>query len=83
LNLQWVRSCFGLVSQEPVLFDLTIAENIAYGLENIPIEDIINAATKANVHHFIQELPQVSHKKMALSTNLILLSEIFRDMKQK
>ncbi|CAF5025633.1 unnamed protein product, partial [Rotaria sp. Silwood1] len=42
LNIQSVRSHIGLVSQEPILFDLTIAENIAYGLENIPMEDIIN-----------------------------------------
>ncbi|CAF3905306.1 unnamed protein product, partial [Adineta steineri] len=32
LNLQWLRSRLGVVSQEPVLFDLTIAENITYGL---------------------------------------------------
>jgi len=50
----------GLVSQEPILFDLTIAENIAYGLENIPMEDIINAAIKANIHPFIRQLPHVS-----------------------
>ncbi|CAF3691000.1 unnamed protein product [Rotaria sp. Silwood1] len=58
LNLHWVRSHFGLVSQEPILFDLTIAENIAYGLENVPMEDIIDAAKRANVHQFIDQLPQ-------------------------
>ncbi|CAF4379147.1 unnamed protein product, partial [Rotaria sordida] len=58
LNIQWVRSHFGLVSQEPILFDLTTAENIAYGLENVPIEDIINAASRANIHQFIDQLPQ-------------------------
>jgi ABC-type multidrug transport system fused ATPase/permease subunit len=42
------------------LFDLTIAENIAYGLENIPMEEIINAATNANIHQFIEQLPQVT-----------------------
>jgi ATP-binding cassette subfamily B protein len=42
-----------------VLFDLTISENIAYGLENILQEEIINAAIKANIHEFIQTLPQV------------------------
>ena len=59
LNIQWIRSRLGLVSQEPILFDLTIAENITYGLDNIPIEEIINAATKANIHQFIEQLPQV------------------------
>ncbi len=62
MNIQWIRSRFGLVSQEPILFDVTIAENISYGLENISIEDIINAATEANIHSFIQQLPQVKHK---------------------
>ncbi|CAF4035795.1 unnamed protein product [Rotaria sp. Silwood2] len=58
LNLHSLRSHFGLVSQEPVLFNLTIAENIAYGLENVAMEDIINAARKANIHQFIEQLPQ-------------------------
>jgi ATP-binding cassette subfamily B (MDR/TAP) protein 1 len=31
LNIQWLRSKIGIVSQEPVLFDLTIRENISYG----------------------------------------------------
>jgi ABC-type multidrug transport system fused ATPase/permease subunit len=39
---------------------LTIAENIAYGKENVSIEDIIDAATKANINNFIQQLPRVS-----------------------
>ena len=64
MNIQWVRSRLGLVSQEPILFDLTIAENIAYGLENVPIEDIINAARKANIHQFIEQLPQVKQYKI-------------------
>ncbi|CAF4799905.1 unnamed protein product, partial [Rotaria sp. Silwood2] len=63
LNLHSIRSHFGLVGQEPILFDLTIAENIAYGLENIPMEDIINAAHKANIHQFIDQLPQVKQQK--------------------
>ncbi|CAF4765805.1 unnamed protein product, partial [Rotaria sp. Silwood2] len=58
LNIQWVRSHFGLVSQEPILFDLTIAENIAYGLESVRMEDIINAASRANIHQFIEQLPE-------------------------
>ncbi len=66
MNIHWVRSRFGLVSEEPILFDLTIAENIAYGLENVPIEAIIEAATKANIHQFIQQLPQVKLCKTVL-----------------
>ncbi|CAF4849775.1 unnamed protein product [Rotaria sp. Silwood1] len=66
LNIQWLRSCLGLVTQEPILFDLTIAENIAYGRENTSSEDIIDAATKANIHHFIQQLPQGYETKVGM-----------------
>ncbi|CAF3625028.1 unnamed protein product [Rotaria sp. Silwood1] len=66
LNIQWLRSCLGLVSQEPILFDLTIAENIAYGIENTSIEDIIDAAIKANIHDFIQQLPQGYETKVGM-----------------
>jgi ATP-binding cassette subfamily B (MDR/TAP) protein 1 len=51
----------GIVSQEPVLFDRTIAENIAYGdnSREVPMEEIIEAAEKANIHSFISSLPLV------------------------
>ncbi|CAF3022447.1 unnamed protein product, partial [Rotaria sp. Silwood2] len=71
LNLQWVRSRFGLVSQEPILFDLAIAENIAYGLENVPIEDIINAASRANIHEFIDQLSQGYETKVGLKGSFL------------
>ncbi|CAF3211021.1 unnamed protein product [Rotaria socialis] len=60
LNLQWYRSQIGIVSQEPVLFDMSIKENIAYGdnsRDDIPMEEIIAAAQNANIHDFIQTLP--------------------------
>ena len=53
----------GIVSQEPVLFDLSIRDNIAYGdnsRDDIPIDEIIQAAKNANIHDFIQTLPKVS-----------------------
>ncbi|XP_004537388.1 multidrug resistance protein homolog 49 [Ceratitis capitata] len=56
-----LRSGMGLVSQEPVLFDRTIAENIAYGdnfRTDIPMAEIIEAAKKSNIHQFITSLPQ-------------------------
>ncbi|CAF4420485.1 unnamed protein product, partial [Rotaria sp. Silwood2] len=71
LNIHWLRSHFGLVSQEPVLFDLTIAENIAYGLENVPMEHIINAARKANIHQFIDRLPQGYETKVGLKGSFL------------
>ena len=57
LNLKWLRGNIGLVSQEPVLFDTTIAENIRYGKEGTTMEEIEAAAKKANAHDFISELP--------------------------
>ena len=58
----WVRQQLGLVSQEPVLFDLTIRENIAYGdnLRRVSQSEIEAAARKANIHDFIDTLPNVS-----------------------
>uniref|UniRef100_A0A7G3ASY9 ABC-type xenobiotic transporter n=1 Tax=Lutzomyia longipalpis TaxID=7200 RepID=A0A7G3ASY9_LUTLO len=55
-----LRSHVGLVSQEPVLFDRTIAENIAYGdnSRDVPIEEIIEAAKEARIHsEFVTKLP--------------------------
>ena len=57
LNLQWLRSHIGVVSQEPVLFNTTIAENIRYGREDATMDDIVQAAKNANAHDFISQLP--------------------------
>lgn len=60
-GLDSLRSQLGLVSQKPVLFDRTIAENISYGdnfREHIPMTEIIEAAKMANIHEFIKRLPQ-------------------------
>ena len=62
LNVQSLRSHIGVVSQEPILFDFTIAENIAFGALNrqeCNTEDIENAAKQANAHDFIMQLPKV------------------------
>jgi ABC-type multidrug transport system fused ATPase/permease subunit len=60
LNLQWLRRQIGIVSQEPVLFDRSIRENIAYGdnFREVEMDEIIEAARKANIHNFIESLPQ-------------------------
>lgn len=57
-----------LVSQEPILFDRTIAENIAYGSnsDEFNMGEIIKAARMANIHDFITSLP-------AVSPNLLLI----------
>ena len=62
LNVQAVRSKIGTVSQEPVLFNRSIHENIAYGATDRTVEmnEIIAAAREANIHNFIETLPQVT-----------------------
>ena len=57
LNLHWLRQHIGVVSQEPVLFATTIAENIRYGRDGVTQEEIESAAKAANAHSFISELP--------------------------
>ncbi|XP_034258184.1 ATP-dependent translocase ABCB1 isoform X2 [Pantherophis guttatus] len=59
LNIQWLRSQIGIVSQEPVLFGCSIAENIAYGdnSREVPFDEICEVAKAANIHSFIESLP--------------------------
>ncbi|RLN46198.1 hypothetical protein BBJ28_00022054 [Nothophytophthora sp. Chile5] len=58
LNLNWLRSQIGLVGQEPTLFIGTIADNIAYGLQEKPSQEEIEAAAKmANAHDYITQFP--------------------------
>lgn len=62
LNLSWLHRQIGLVSQEPVLFDASIAENIRYGAlyREVSDEEVIEAAKSVNIHSFIESLPQVN-----------------------
>lgn len=66
VNLKWLRSQIGLVSQEPTLFSDTVAANIAMGLINTRFENdspeqkmerIVKASTIANCHSFVTSLP--------------------------
>ncbi|XP_032037398.1 ATP-binding cassette sub-family B member 5 isoform X5 [Aythya fuligula] len=57
LNVKWLRENIGIVSQEPVLFATTIAENIRYGREDISDAEIEKAAKEANAFDFISRLP--------------------------
>lgn len=61
LNVRWLRSNIGVVSQEPVLFATTIAENIRYGRDGVTQAEIEQAAKNANAHDFIMALPEVSY----------------------
>ncbi|KAL8043973.1 hypothetical protein ABFX02_08G017500 [Erythranthe guttata] len=58
LQLKWLRSQMGLVSQEPALFATSIKENILFGKEDASMEEVIDAAKAANAHNFITQLPQ-------------------------
>lgn len=53
----YLHSKVALVGQEPVLFARTVGENITYGLTDVPMEAVVQAATKANAHDFITALP--------------------------
>lgn len=57
-NVQSLREQLGLVSQEPTLFNKTIAENIKFGLPTATQSEIEDAAKKANAHDFIMSFPQ-------------------------
>uniref|UniRef100_A0A8C6F7D8 Phosphatidylcholine translocator ABCB4 n=1 Tax=Monodon monoceros TaxID=40151 RepID=A0A8C6F7D8_MONMO len=60
LNIQWLRAQLGIVSQEPILFDCSIADNIAYGdnSRSVKMPEIVSAAKAANIHPFIETLPK-------------------------
>ncbi|KAG2221529.1 hypothetical protein INT45_004523 [Circinella minor] len=58
-NVQWLRGQIGVVSQEPVLFNMSVRKNLLLGAmhENVTDEEIIDACKKANCHSFISQLP--------------------------
>ncbi|CAI5948800.1 unnamed protein product, partial [Closterium sp. NIES-65] len=59
VDIAWLRSHIGVVSQEPLLFSRDVASNIAYGSsKELSRQDIVQAATQANAHQFISELPE-------------------------
>jgi subfamily B ATP-binding cassette protein MsbA len=53
-----LRCLMGIVTQEVILFNDTVRNNIAYGLEDVALEDVIEAARAANAHDFIEDLPE-------------------------
>ncbi|WOL17145.1 ABC transporter B family member 19 [Canna indica] len=72
LQLQWLREQIGLVNQEPALFATTILENILYGKPDATIAEVEAAASAANAHSFICQLPnaystQVGERGVQLS----------------
>jgi ATP-binding cassette subfamily B (MDR/TAP) protein 1 len=60
LDISWLRSQMGVVSQEPVLFNMSIRQNLMLGVpEGVTVteEDLKRACTEANCHSFISKLP--------------------------
>ncbi|PKP47657.1 MAG: antibiotic ABC transporter ATP-binding protein [Bacteroidetes bacterium HGW-Bacteroidetes-11] len=53
-----VRGLMGIVSQETILFNASIYENIAFGMQNVSLDDIVAAAKVANAHEFIMQMPE-------------------------
>lgn len=56
-DIAYARSQIALVSQETFLFSGTIAENITSGKSDFSLEEVVNAAKMANIHEYIQSLP--------------------------
>ena len=53
-----IRSLMGIVTQEPILFNDTVFNNIAFGKQNVTEDDVINAAKVANAHEFIDNMEE-------------------------
>ena len=58
LKLADLRDLVGTVGQHPFVWHDTVANNIRFGMENVSVEDVMDAAKKANAHDFIMALPQ-------------------------
>jgi ATP-binding cassette, subfamily B (MDR/TAP), member 1 len=79
LNVKWLRRHIGIVSQEPILFATTIAENIRYGRDGVTQDDIERAAKEANVHNFISNLPLVGTINLMLVKGQCLLFRLINN----
>ena len=56
-NVAWLRNKIGVVSQEPVLFDMSIKENLKLGNQSVTDTEMINALQQANAWEFVNKLP--------------------------
>lgn len=57
IDMEFYRQCIGFVQQDPMMFSDTIFNNIAYGVPNAHVEQVIHAAEVANAHEFIAKQP--------------------------
>ena len=78
LNVAWLRSHIGIVSQEPVLFTGSVEENIRFGKSDATDEEVRAAAKMANAHDFIMTLPEVCLSLFHLLTWISMFDMINR-----
>lgn len=83
IQLTSLRNNVGIVLQDSVLFTGTVADNIRYGKPNASMDEVISAAKQANIHDFIETLPdgydtQVSDASSIFSTGQKKLMSIAR-----
>ncbi|MBI1720879.1 multidrug ABC transporter permease [Lactobacillus crispatus] len=83
IQLTSLRNNVGIVLQDSVLFTGTVADNIRYGKPNASMDEVISAAKHANIHDFIETLPdgydtQVSDASSIFSTGQKQLMSIAR-----
>jgi len=57
LKIRDLRGLMGIVSQETILFNDTVVNNIAFGMDKVTLEEVIAAAKVANAHEFIERMP--------------------------
>jgi len=72
LKMESLRDLIGIVSQEAILFNDSVFNNIAFGKENASLEEVVQAAKVANAHEFIIQMEQgyqtgIGDKGMKLS----------------
>lgn len=70
-DASWLREHISVVSQQPALFDISVADNIAYGSANVPFAEIERACKAAQVHDFILSLPQGYQTNLGENASLI------------
>ena len=58
IELKSLREKIGIVTQETILFNDTVRSNIAYGLDDCPLDRVVAAAKAANAHNFIMMMPE-------------------------
>lgn len=75
ISLSSLRKQIGLVTQELILFNDTVRNNIAYGLDDMPMEKILVAAKAAEAHDFISKLPEGYETKIGEKGGLLSIGQ--------